>query len=289
MSIYIESNNQRILWGMIHKHSLTSRVFTSDHSKQQWFKNIISKVYSGLPSTISREVLLDKNKETLTMMHADLYKLKERLVNSETVSSYKASNESAYSRRALTENRTDALNRDYLDREKQYEQMVQKPPIPEVTFGEKPEDGVIKNMDELIQRQLREREDDIMNITKTFQQNTNIALNKNSIIRINEEIPADLDYIITEEPAKKHVTWDIRTETDDIPSHSHDDIPTHAYDDNKNRTKIYQKFEEKIEELTHNLSSLIDFLELKFPNFIQDYNDFVSENKIHQYSEEGNE
>jgi len=41
--------------------------------------------------------------------------------------------------------------------------MLQKPAIPEVKFSEELDDGVIQNMDELIQRQLKQRELDIAN------------------------------------------------------------------------------------------------------------------------------
>jgi hypothetical protein len=289
MSLYIDPNNQRILWETLHKNPWISILFPNDRisqkKKELWFKNIISEMYSQMPKQISREMLLSKNKETLTKMNSELYQIKMQIQSqgqTQAQSQVQVQNpkypeqptSQIYSRNAISENRSESLNRDYLDRQKQYEQMVQKPNLPEISFEEKKEDEVIKNMDELIRKQLKEREDDIKTITKTFQQNPGaISISKNPTLSIREEV-VDIDPIVVEEPAKKRVSWSIDN-------------------DNENKSvktqlsqKILAKFEIKIDELIQKVSMLMDFLETKFPNFQQEYELFFTKKIVREILEE---
>jgi hypothetical protein len=262
MSIYIEPNNQRILWGMIHKHPSISTVFPNQESKEVWFKSIISKIYSELPSNISREMLFNKNKETLSIMNGEINARRELLFNPVVK---KEESKHSYSREVASKTRIETLNQDYLVRQKDYEQMIQKPAVPQVKFEEKVEDGVIKNMDELIQKQLREREQDMKAITESFQQNTNVSVLNSPKIKIEEEISKES--IRVEEPIKKRVTWNI-------------DV------DNKISQTIPIKIEVKIEELSERISLLTDFLGTKFPHFLEEYNDFSTKKIVREILEE---
>lgn len=280
MSLYIDPNNQRILWETLHKNPLVSIIFPNDVNslkrKEIWFKNIISKIYSQMPKNISRETLLNKNKETLTIMNAELYGRKNQppeTANNSTAIYPVKQPETLYSRNAISENRSELLNREYLDRQKQYEQMVQKPNLPEVSFEEKQEDEVIKNMDELIRKQMKEREDDLKTITKSFQPNLNPNSNpisKHRTLSIREETAyiEPIDVTVVEEPPKKRVSWNIEEE----PHKTSQNIPV--------------KFEVKIEELAQKVSMLMDFLENKFPNFQEEYELFFTKKIIREILEE---
>lgn len=271
MSIYIEPKNQKILWELIHKNPHIPIIFPNDNisqkNKELWFKNIISKFYTTLPPNITPAMLLDINKETLTIMSRDLYNKRnmEKKINQENTV------EPIYSRNMSSENRIDSLNREFSERQKEYERMTQKPTVPEVSFQEKKDDGVIKNMDELIQKQLREREEDLNKITKTFQQNQSPGFsgNKPPILSIQEEIKMDFSEIIqNEESAKKRVTWDI-------------DI-----DEKKTSQSIPIKIEVKMEELTQKISLLMEFLEKKIPDFQKEYESFSTKKIVREILEE---
>jgi len=272
MSLYIDPKNQRILWETIHKNPLISTIFPNDEislkRKEIWFKNVISKMYSEMPKEISREMLWNKNKETLTIMNFELHKGKNQMMGpSNHVETPINKPQSVYSRNAISENRSELLNREYLDRQKQYEQMVQKPNLPEVSFEEKAEDEVIKNMDELIRKQLKEREDDIKTITQSFQQTPSPV--KNPTLSIGEEIAHidPIDVIHREEPIKKRVSWNIDNDID-------------------NAKPNPKEFEVKIEELSQKVSALMDFLETKFPNFQEEYQLFSTKKIIREILEE---
>ena len=58
----------------------------------------------------------------------------------------------------VPDNRSEIFNRQFQERQREYENMLEKKAPEEVNFSEKIEDGVISNMDELIKRQILERE-----------------------------------------------------------------------------------------------------------------------------------
>jgi hypothetical protein len=273
MSLYIEPKNQKLLWEMIHKNPSLSLIFPpknpiSQKNKEEWFKSIISKMYSTLPQNITPTMLLNTNKETLTIMNRDLHNKfgveKRDLEKEKTV-------EPIYSRNAISGNRVETLNREFSERQKEYERMTQKPAVPEVSFEEKRDDGVIKNMDELIQKQLREREDDLNKITKTFQQNQEtIRIPSNSpILSIKEEIKMDFSEMIqNEEPAKKRVSWNIDVE------------------EKRTNQTLPIKIEMKMEELSQKIELLMEFLEKKIPDFQKEYESFSTKKIVREILEE---
>jgi len=258
---------------MIHKNPSLSLIFPANNpisqkSKEEWFKSIISKMYSTLPQNITPTMLFNTNKETLTIMNRDLqnkFSVEKKVLEKEKTV------EPIYSRNAISGNRVETLNREFSERQKEYERMTQKPVGPEVSFEEKRDDGVIKNMDELIQNQLREREDDLNKITKTFQQNPEtIRIPSNSpILSIKEEIKMDFSEMIqNEEPTKKRVSWNVDVE------------------EKKTNQTIPVKIEMKIEELSQKIGVLIEFLEKKIPDFQKEYKSFSTKKIVREILEE---
>jgi hypothetical protein len=278
MSLYIEPKNQKLLWEMIHKNPSLSLIFPpknpiSQKNKEEWFKSIISKMYSTLPQNITPTMLLNINKETLTIMNRDL---QNKVGVEQKVLEKEKTVEPIYSRNAISGNRVETLNREFSERQKEYERMTQKPSVPEVSFEEKREDGVIKNMDELIQKQLREREEDLNKITKTFQQNQetirNPPINKpfnSPILSIKEEIKMDFSEMIqNEEPAKKRVSWNIDVE------------------EKRTNQTLPVKIEMKMEELSQKIELLMEFLEKKIPDFQKEYESFSTKKIVREILEE---
>lgn len=239
MSTYIHPNNQTLLWNILHKNPLISQI--SPSSKNNWFKNIISQIYSTLPPTISNEVLLNKNKETLAFMINDLKKPVNEPIN-----------EPIYSRNEKEYTITNELE----ERQKEYERMMKKPVIEEISFKEDSNDGVIKNMDELIQKQLRERELDLERISKTYE-----SLDDSKKKLNIKEIIKDELVIVNLPTEKKSVSWG----TDST-------IEYHFI------------LETKIDELNKKYDHLLEYIERCIPNFTRDFEernivkDILSEN-----------
>jgi len=236
MSNYIHPNNQTLLWNLLHKNPLISQI--SQSSKNDWFKQIISQIYSTLPPTISNDVLLNKNKETLAFMINDLKKrIKEPVVEREYT-----------------------ITSEYEERQKEYERMMKKPVVEEISFKEESNDGVIKNMDELIQKQLREREQDLERIYKTYEllddkitdkkipdkKIPDKKTNENKKLDIKETIKDELG-IVNLPIEKKSVSW------------GKDSITEYNY-----------ILETKIDELNKKYDDLLEYLERRIPNFTKD-------------------
>lgn len=230
MSLYIEEKNQTLLWNLINKNPLFSKIFIISSQKTEWFKTIISQIYFTLPQKISTEMLLIKNKETLSIMINDL-KTRE-----------KTPTEPVYSHNQYEPS---SIINQYEERQKEYELMMKKPVIKEISFKEDTDDGVIKNMDELIQNQLRERELDLEHISKTYE-------NKQTILNIKEPITKNELIIETiDEPKEnKKVSWG-------------------------NDSVIEYNFilEKKIDDLNTKYNDLLKYLEKKLPNFITEFTD----------------
>lgn len=231
MSIYIHPNNQTLLWNLLHKNPLVSTIFPinpinpkiSQSSKNDWFKQIISQIYSTLPPTISNDVLLNKNKETLVFMINDLKKrIKEPIMEREYT-----------------------ITSEYEERQKEYERMMKKPVVEEISFKEASNDGVIKNMDELIQKQLREREQDLERISKTYELLDDKTTEKKKL-DIKETIKGELG-IVNLPIEKKSVSW------------GKDSV-----------TEYHFILETKIDELNKKYDDLLEYLERRIPNFIMD-------------------
>lgn len=240
MNPYIDTKNQTLLWNTIHKHPSIYVVFPNDayynNKKNNWFKNIISQIYSTLPMVVTKEILLEKNKETLSIMNQDL-KNNNNLLNN-AVNPTNIQNETIYSRNQ----KDNSINNDFQQRQKEYELMMKKPVVEEISFKENANDGVIKNMDELIQQQLREREQDLQRISKTYE-----SIQIPEKLNIKENIPekdlAIVDLEI-EKNEKKSVSWG----TPSIIEYNH-------------------MLETKLDELNKKYDDLFDYLKSCIPNF----------------------
>jgi hypothetical protein len=249
MTSYIDHKNQTLLWSMIHKNPHINTVFPNDpyhlNMKNNWFKNMISQVYSTLPQNISNPLLLEKNKQTLLLMNNDL---KQKIQNTTQIN---LSNEPIYSRNE----KDSSINTQFEERQKEYELMTKKPLVEEISFKEELNDNVIKNMDELIQQQLREREKDLQNITKNYDSKmpsvtSSVSIGLPSKLSIQENIPKkELNVVnLSSVSEKKTVSWG-----------------------NESIIEYNTILETKIEELNKKYDTLLEFLHDKLPNMMMDF------------------
>ena len=264
MSQYIDPNNQTLLWQMIQKHPFTEKVFPpgSEQNKTNWFKNNISKIYDSIQNTsLNKSQLLELNKETLRRMIEEMKQANQPVVNQPLQiqqNTYSLDSDRSYSRESILQDKTTVFQRDLEYKQKEYEQLFQKPTPPPLDF-EKTNDQVIHNMDELIARQLRERENDLQQISQNLPKPSSMNETKN--IDITDRFPKQTPLTITpisdenisidilEIPQKKQVSWDMS-----------------------------DALESKIDELTRKYTKLLDFLEKKIPDFQKEFSQFDSEN-----------
>lgn len=122
MTSYISVENQTMLWSTIQKIQLLHEKIPTNQ-QQEWFKNILGMFYQQNMNT--KYDLRQLNKETISYM-----------IN------------------ALKENPDRQLQQDY-------DKMIKKELPPEPNFKEPLGDGVIENMEELLQQQMKQRELDV--------------------------------------------------------------------------------------------------------------------------------
>jgi hypothetical protein len=275
MSKFIDPKNQTLLWQTIQKHPYTVKVFPPgyDQNKIQWFKNNISEIYNQNQTTIlSNEQLLELNKIVLRKMIEEMRQTIQPIEtptvppllnnnnNNNNNNNTLIESDRSYSRESILQDKTTIFQRDLENRQKEYEQLFQKPTPPPLEF-EKSNDSVINNMDELIARQLRERENDLKQISQTLPKppimnetkniDTTNIFQKQKPLNIRSEIDENIKIDILELPQKKQVSWDMS-----------------------------DALESKIEELTQKYTKLLDFLEKNIPNFQKEFSQYDSEISI---------
>lgn len=241
MTQFIQPQNQTILWQTLQKHPLIQIIFpesdtTAHLRKESWFKSIISSQYLRFQNAyLTREQVIQLNKETLQILINDLKISQIQTHNITQIQKQYTQPNINESRETILENKTNEFQRELDIKRKDYEQLYQKPAPPVVKF-ESTTDEVIHNMDELVQRQLRERENDLHIRNQKY---TNIPL------KIDSESPNIQTDILEIPTTVKKVSWDM----------------TNA-------------IESKIEELTNKYTRLLEFLESRIPDFQKEFSQF---------------
>lgn len=175
MSLYIHPENQELLWNIINKNSQIQQYFYSysPNAKENWFKQIISSFYKENRNTIfSQEQLLDINKNTILYMINDVKRniqYKEEQKKQEVLSqqsyqkqSYPENFNTDYLKPySVTENKEDKFTEQFQQYQNNYNSMFDKKAPESVDFREKINDPQISNMDELIKKHLRERDEEL--------------------------------------------------------------------------------------------------------------------------------
>jgi hypothetical protein len=177
MSLFIHPENQELLWNIVNQNPYLVSMLSNQsvEQKQKWFKSIIESFYNlNAHRNLDKIQLNQLNKDTLSYMIQNirvappidnnyLYDRNNRTVNTFIDNNKKPIEQPNKQPNIPTppmvpDNRSELFNRQFQERQREYENMLEKKAPEEVNFSEKLEDGVISNMDELIKRQILERE-----------------------------------------------------------------------------------------------------------------------------------
>jgi len=193
MALFVHRENQEILWQNITQTDAFQRTFSQrpPYESNEWFKNIIQMFYQeSLRQRIdSRPALSDFNRQVLRYMLQDLSQrvavqqptnplLNDRMITHNLQPSTMESKEEIHAR-------------EFAQRQREYDALLKRPEPPAPKFGETVKDEVITNMDELIQQQMKMREQIVIPPPPPQQQQVQ---------------PVNRLHIHNEEPAKM-VTW----------------------------------------------------------------------------------
>lgn len=147
MSYFISHENQTLLWNIINKTSDFNRVFYpgSPNNPNNWFHNIIQLFYQETP-IIKKEELQGFNRKVLAYMVENIGSMGKPVMI----------DRSGY----YVEKKEEVYQKQFMDRQQQYDSLLKKPTPPTPNFSENIKDEVISNMDELILNQRKLREED---------------------------------------------------------------------------------------------------------------------------------
>jgi hypothetical protein len=207
MALFVQPENQNILWEMVNKIPLCSTVFPSGSGsgsgsqieKQNWFKRIIEDFYKRIPPNISRNDLYQINREVLGAMMKSLGELSASRSNQNTI------DRGIFSRLDMNTS-IETKKTDFEIRQSQYNSMFETQKPKAIDFSEKLDDDVITNMNELIENQRKIRELDL----QQFAPKPNDAI-QNIKVNILEDVPKEViqpDII----KGSKHVHFDLPQE-----------------------------------------------------------------------------
>ena len=183
MNLYTLPENQKLIWDTISKVSNFQKMLGQDPNKSEaWFREIIQIHYDqNKQPVINKSALSSLNKETIRYMLQSLKKTNVQPVSFQdghkntmiSGSSFQTNYSSSLEPNAnetrdfILDQKQQRLNNDFQTRQNEYSSIFEKPKVSEIDFREKiDEDKPIDNMDELLKRQMAEREYDIQNINK---------------------------------------------------------------------------------------------------------------------------
>lgn len=209
MSALVHPENQKIIWNIVNSNIYVNDFFQkhSHVSKEQWFRSIMEKFYLQNESrNLSMEELNLLNKDVLTFMVKSIHSIPVQIPPQEPPQQvpdpYAPSSQTNYSPQIQTpphvpNNIGEQTNKQFEDKRQEYAQMYAKPIPKEVDFKEKEKDTIIENMDELINKHISEREQQMKELTPSIITNVAPAVSmpvedvSNNITVEIEEKPTD--------------------------------------------------------------------------------------------------
>jgi hypothetical protein len=192
MTLFILPENQKLIWDTMNKAPLFADfVAHSNENKDVWFRDIIHQMYEKhRDKTLTIPELRQLNKETISQMLSSLktrtqplnvtprpeaYRFKSiDASRTGSASTYESANladssvgfpindNKTATRNYMLDQKHEVLNNQFLTRQKEFDDMIQRKPAKEIDFREQTDtDRPIENMDELLKKHIRAREYDI--------------------------------------------------------------------------------------------------------------------------------
>ena len=173
MSALVHPENQKIIWNIVNSNIYVNDFFQKHThvSKEQWFRSIIEKFYmQNEGKNLSMDELNNLNKDVLTFMVKSIHSIPVQTtppespqISQQPIDPYTNQQQTNYSPQIQTppyvaNNMGEQNNKEFEEKRLEYERMHAKPVPEPVDFKEKETDTIIENMDELINKHMTERE-----------------------------------------------------------------------------------------------------------------------------------
>ena len=219
MSLYVLPENQELIWKTISKVPQFQQMNNTQNEKHIWFRNVIQMFHEKTSPNIDVNQLRQLNKETIQFMMKDLKNQKtfQPLSEINNLGNHSlqppfSNNQGSYietnntqTRDYMHEQKQMQLTDQFASKQKEYESFLQKPSAREINFQEKEQDDKpIENLDELMQRQLKEREYEVQTLLPPKIEEKKEE-RKEEMLDL-EEVEFDVVDLEASEP-KKRVSW----------------------------------------------------------------------------------
>ena len=154
MSLYINKSNQELLWNTVQKLKAIEKI----DNKEKWFRSVIEVFHNKYGNIHDFELLRKINLETIQYMleSQNLYNHELPYLNNDLHIKHPI----ILSKEEEKMKTQELYNLAFQEKQKQFELFHSKPPLPELDFTEKLDDEPISNMEELIEKQRKERAED---------------------------------------------------------------------------------------------------------------------------------
>ena len=165
MSLLVHPENQKLLWDIINNNPFVIQFFKMNGQvkKEQWFRATMEHFYNTYKGRqIDKHELNQLNKEVLAYMIQSLHNMlaQPTAPKSEPViptTPIQPSYSSISTPPIPENNREEVYKQQFLQKQQEYKSMFDKTTPAALDFSEKEKDVAISNMDELIQKQIQER------------------------------------------------------------------------------------------------------------------------------------
>ncbi len=165
MAAFVHPENQKIIWNIVNSNPYVAEYFVSNKnvSRESWFRNIIEKFYSQHQDrNLSVTELNQLNKDTLSFMIQSIHNTAPNFQSTApapTSSEINPIQKTEILTPPIIENtRQQQSLSDFQARQQEYDSMTKKHIPDEIDFKEGNKDEAIQDMDSLIQKHMKERE-----------------------------------------------------------------------------------------------------------------------------------
>jgi hypothetical protein len=158
MSLLVHPENQQLIWDITNNNPFVVQFFqTNTHiKKEQWFRAIMEHFYNTYKGRqIDKNELNQLNKEVLTYMIQSLHNMAPRTKQEPEPALPTYTN--IPTPPIPENNREELYKQQFMQKQQEYKTLLDKSKPAVLDFREKEKDVAISNMDELIQKQIQER------------------------------------------------------------------------------------------------------------------------------------
>ena len=180
MSLLVHPENQQLIWDITNNNQFVVQFFQSNShiKKEQWFRAVMEHFYNTYKGRqIDKSELNQLNKEVLMYMIQSLQNMAPRPKPEPEPEPARPTYNNIPTPPIPENNREELYRQQFMQKQQEYKSLLDKSKPAALDFREKEKDVAISNMEELIQKQMQER-NAYMNLhplpSNNIQPNTNV-------------------------------------------------------------------------------------------------------------------